>query len=140
MATLGLLAMVAFLRELELSRPAAIFGGVIFAWQGDLLPFRLSGPLCLHGDVAVLRPRGVGRPPFRAHRHWAYALISGVCCGLMVSLQPDRGAIASLLIGVLFIASIFRRSPVGGARPGPVRDRGDGGRAGSAAVDFQEQY
>ena len=33
MATLGLLAMAAFLRELEVPRPAALFGGVIFAWQ-----------------------------------------------------------------------------------------------------------
>jgi len=39
--TCSLLAMAAFLRELELPRPAALFGGVIFAWQGDLLPFVL---------------------------------------------------------------------------------------------------
>lgn len=114
MATLGLLAMVAFLRELELSRPAAIFGGVIFAWQGDLLPFVYPGHYAYMATWPFFALAAWGALRSERTGHWAYALISGVCCGLMVSLQPDRGAIASLLIGVLFIASIFRRSPVGG--------------------------
>jgi hypothetical protein len=121
MATLGLLGMAAFLRELELSRPAAVFGGVIFAWQGDLLPFVYPGhyayiatwPFFAIAAWGALRCERTGR--------WAYAVISGVSCGLMVSLQPDRGGIASTLIGALFIAAIaatFRRSP-------PFRSMGD---------------
>jgi len=42
-ATFALLAMAAFLRELDLPRSAALFGGVIYAWQGDLLPFVYPG-------------------------------------------------------------------------------------------------
>ena len=106
--TLALLAMAAFLREFELSRPAAIFGGLIFAWQGDLLPFVYPGhygymatwPFFALAAWGALRSDRTG--------HWAYSLISGASCGLMVSLQPDRGAIASVLIGVLYLAAIFR--------------------------------
>ena len=37
-------------------------------------------------------------------RHWACAVISGAGCGLMVGLQPDRGAIASLgLAGLVHV-------------------------------------
>ncbi len=43
MGTLALLAMAAFLREMEFSRPAALFGAVVYAWQGDLLPFVFPG-------------------------------------------------------------------------------------------------
>ncbi len=109
-ATLGLLAMAAFLREFGLSRPASIFGGVIFAWQGDLLPFVYPGhygymatwPFFALAAWGALRSERTG--------FWAYALISGASCGLMVSLQPDRGAIASILVGVLYIAAIFRQA------------------------------
>jgi hypothetical protein len=109
-ATLALLAMAAFLRELDLSRPAALFGGVIFAWQGDLLTFIYPGhyaymatwPFFAIGAWGALRSERTG--------HWAYAVISGACCGLMVTLQPDRGAIASVLIGLLFLATNFRQA------------------------------
>jgi hypothetical protein len=109
-ATLALLAMVAFLRELDLPRPAALFGGLVYAWQGDVLPFIYPGhyaylttwPFFALGAWGVLRGERTGQ--------WAYAVISGACCGLMVGLQPDRGAIASLLIAGLYFATIFRRS------------------------------
>src|SRR5260221_3235514 len=109
MATLALLAMAAFLRELELPRPAALFGGVIYAWQGDLLPFVFPGhfgyiatwPFFSVAAWAALRPRRT--------RHWAYALVSGAGCGLMVGLQPDRGAIARLLIAVLYAVPAMSR-------------------------------
>jgi hypothetical protein len=115
-ATLGLLAMAAFLRELEVSRPAAIFGGLIFAWQGDLLPFVYPGhygymatwPFFALAAWGALRSERTG--------HWAYALISGASCGLMVSLQPDRGAIASVLVGVLFLAAFFRNNTLHATR------------------------
>ena len=110
-ATLALLAMAAFLRELELPRPAALFGGVIYAWQGDILTFVFPGhfgyitswPFYAIAAWGALRAERTG--------HWAYPVISGACCGIMVGLltNADRGAIASLLIAILYIALIFRR-------------------------------
>jgi len=102
-ATLALLAMAAFLRELELPRPAALFGGLIYAWQGDLLPFVFPGhyayitiwPYFALAAWAALRGPRTGL--------WPYALISGVSCGTMVGLQPDQGGIASLLIAALYL-------------------------------------
>jgi hypothetical protein len=120
MATLGLLAMAAFLRELELSRPAAIFGGVIFAWQGDLLPFIYPGHYAYMATWPFFALAAWGALRSERTGHWAYAVISGVSCGLMVSLQPDRGAIASLLIAALFLAALFRQ---------PTAWRGWGGLA-----------
>jgi hypothetical protein len=115
-STLALLAMAAFLRELELTRPAALFGGVVYAWQGDLLPFIYPGhyayittwPFFAIAAWAALRAQRT--------RYWPYALIGGACCGLMVGLQPDRGGIASLLIAALYIAPVFLRPPTGNAR------------------------
>ncbi|HEV3271150.1 MAG TPA: hypothetical protein VGZ93_03120 [Candidatus Methylacidiphilales bacterium] len=109
-STCALLAMAAFLRELELPRPAALFGGVIYAWQGDLLPFVFPGhfayittwPFFAVAAWAALRAGRTGR--------WPYAVISGACCGLMVGLQPDRGGIASLLIAALYLAPIFQHA------------------------------
>jgi hypothetical protein len=109
MATLALLAMAAFLRELELSRPAAIFGGVIFAWQGDLLPFVYPGHYAYMAMWPFFAVAAWGALRSDRTGHWAYALISGASCGLMVSLQADRGAIDSLLIGALFLAAFFRQ-------------------------------
>jgi hypothetical protein len=113
MSTCALLAMAAFLREMELSRPAALFGGVIYAWQGDILPFVYPGhygyitswPFFAMAAWGALRAQRTG--------HWAYAVISGACCGTMVSLltNADRGGIASLLIGALYLAPMFRPSP-----------------------------
>jgi len=108
-ATLALLAMAAFLRELELARPAALFGGVIYAWQGDLLPFVYPGhyayittwPFFAVAAWGALRAQRTGR--------WPCTVISGAGCGLMVALQPDRGAIASLLIAALYLAPVLRR-------------------------------
>jgi hypothetical protein len=107
-STLALLAMAAFLRELEVSRPAALFGGLIYAWQGDVLPFVFPGhygylttwPFYAIGAWGALRSARTG--------HWAYALVSGVCCGLMVGLQPDRGGMSCLVIAALFIGSAGR--------------------------------
>jgi hypothetical protein len=111
LATLALLAMAAFLREMEISRPAALFAAVIYAWQGDILAFIYPGhygyltswPFYALAAWGTLRADRTGR--------WPYALISGACCGLIVGLltNADRGGIASLLIGVLFLAPLLRR-------------------------------
>jgi hypothetical protein len=110
LSTLALLAMAAFLRELEISRPAALFGAFIYAWQGDVLTFIFPGhygyltswPFYALGAWAALRANRTGR--------WPYALIGGVCCGTMVGLltNADRGGIASLLVGALFLAPLLR--------------------------------
>jgi hypothetical protein len=110
-STLALLAMAAFLRELGLSRPAALFGGLIYAWQGDLLPFVFPGhygyittwPFYAIGAWGALRSGRTG--------HWGYALVSGACCGLMVGLQPDRGGMSCLVIAALFFGSAWRARP-----------------------------
>ena len=108
MSTLALLTMAAFLRELELSRPAALFGGVVYAWQGDILPFVFPGHYGYIATWPFFAIAAWGALRASRTRHWAYALISGASCGVMVGLQPDRGAIASLLIGILYVAPIFR--------------------------------
>ncbi len=109
-ATAALLAMVAFLRELALPRPAALLGGIVYAWQGDLLPFVFPG----HFGYITTWPffALAGWAALRAPRHWAYALIAGASCGMMIGLQPDRGSIASLLIAALYAAPVlYRRLP-----------------------------
>ena len=128
LATAALLAMVAFLRELDLSRPAALVGGVVYAWQGDLLPFVFPGhfayittwPFFALAAWAVLRGQRTRQEARAANektapgRHYAYALIAGACCGLMVGLQPDRGGIASLLIAALYLGpALTGRAPWG---------------------------
>jgi hypothetical protein len=109
-STMALLAMAAFLRELEISRPASLFSAVIFAWQGDMLSFIYPGhygyltswPFFALAAWAALRAARTGR--------WPYAVISGAGCGIMVGLltNADRGGIASLLIGALYLAPILR--------------------------------
>ena len=111
MATFALLAMAAFLREMEVPRPAALFGAVIYAWQGDILPFVFPGhyayitmwPFFALAAWGALRCERTG--------HWAYAVISGAACGVMVGLptNADRGGIACLLVGAFFLAAICRR-------------------------------
>jgi len=111
MATLALLAMAAFLREFECSRPAALFGAVIYAWQGDIIPFIYPGhypyittwPFFALAAWGALRSQRTG--------HWAYAVISGASCGIMMALPTaaDRCAIASLLIAALYLAPILQR-------------------------------
>jgi hypothetical protein len=112
-ATLALLAMAAFLRELELSRPAALFGGVIYAWQGDLLSFVYPGHYAYITTWPFFAVAAWGALRSERTRHWACAVISGACCGLMVGLQPDRGGIASLLIAALYLAPILQRTAAG---------------------------
>jgi hypothetical protein len=109
-ATAALLAMTAFLRELDLPRPAALFGGVVYAWQGDLLPFVFPGHF---GYITTWVFFALAAwAALRAPRHWAYALIAGASCGMMVGLQPDRGAIASLLIAAFYLAPVLlKREP-----------------------------
>jgi len=111
-ATLALLAMAVFLRELELPRPAALLGGVVYAWQGDLLPFIYPGHYAYITTWPFFAVAAWGALRSQRTGHWAYGLISGAGCGLMVGLQPDRGAIASLLIAALYLAAIFQRSAV----------------------------
>jgi len=121
LSTLALLAMAAFLREMEVSRPAAIFGAVIYAWQGDVLSFIYPGhygyltswPFYALGAWAALRANRTGR--------WPYAVIGGACCGTMVGLltNADRGGIASLLVGLLFLAPLLGR----GIKAGPLSIR-----------------
>jgi len=119
MATLSLLAMAAFLRELECPRPAALFGGVVFAWQGDILPFVFPAHYGYITSWPFFALAAWGALRAQRTRHWAYALISGACCGVMVSLETnaDRGAIASLLIAALYAAPVVRRT-VHGQSPG----------------------
>lgn len=107
--TCALLAMVMFLRELDFTRPVALFGGVIYAWQGDLLPFVFPGH---YGYITTWPFFALAAwAALRARRHWAYALIAGASCGLMVGLQPDRGGIASLLVAAFYLApACLRRS------------------------------
>lgn len=109
-STMALLAMAAFLRELEISRPAALFGAIIYAWQGDILSFIYPGH---YGYLTSWPFYALGAwGALRAHRtgHWPYAVISGVCCGLMVGLitNADRGGIASVLIAALYLAPLLR--------------------------------
>ena len=121
--------MAAFLRELDISRPAALVGGVVYAWQGDLLPFVFPGhygyiatwPFYALAAWAALRAQRT-RQESRAAKanesdcalHYVYALIAGASCGLMVGLQPDRGAIASLLIAALYLGpACMGRAPWG---------------------------
>jgi len=109
--TLALLAMAAFLRELELPRPAALFGGVIYAWQGDLLPFVYPGHYAYITSWPFFAVAAWGALRAERTRHWAYPVISGASCGIMVGLltNADRGAIASLLIAALYLAPMFQR-------------------------------
>jgi Bacterial membrane protein YfhO len=108
-STLALLAMAAFLREWELSRPAALFGGVIYAWQGDILPFVYPGHYGYITSWPFFAIAAWGALRAERTRQWAYAVISGACCGIMVGLltNADRGGIDSLLIAALFLAPIF---------------------------------
>jgi hypothetical protein len=111
MSTLALLAMAAFLRELEISRAATLFGAVIYAWQGDVLAFIYPGhygyltswPFFALAAWGALRAQRTGR--------WPYAVLSGVNCGLMVGLltNADRGGIASLVIAALLLAPLARK-------------------------------
>jgi len=119
MGTCSLLAMAIFLRELELPRPAALLGGVVYAWQGDLLPFVYPGHYAYITTWPFFALAAWGALRAQRLRHWAYPLISGVSCGLMMELQPDRGAIASLLVAALYLAPMLR--PESGWRE-PLRD------------------
>jgi hypothetical protein len=110
-STLALLAMAAFLRELELPRPAALFGGVIFAWQGDILPFVFPGHYAYIATWPFFALAAWGALRSQRTGHWAGALISGASCGMMVGLQPDRGAIASLFIAALYLGAAWKYRP-----------------------------
>jgi len=118
MGTLALLAMAAFLRELELPRPAALFGGVIYAWQGDILPFVYPGHYAYITSWPFFAVGAWGALRAQRTRHWAYALVSGACCGTLVGLpsNTDRGAIDSLLIAALYLVPLLMRPPTGRAR------------------------
>jgi Bacterial membrane protein YfhO len=111
-STFALLTMAAFLRELDLPRPAALFGAVIFAWQGDIVSFIYPGHFAYITSWPFFAIAAWGA--LRAERtgHWAYPVISGAACGTMVGLltNADRGAIASFLIAALYVARFFRRS------------------------------
>ena len=74
MATLALLAMAAFLRELELPRPAALFGGVIYAWQGDLLTFVYPGHYAYIATWLFFAIAAWGALRAQRTRHWAGAV------------------------------------------------------------------
>ena len=115
MATLALLAMAAFLRELELSRPAALFGAVVYVWQGDLLPFVYAGHYAYITSWFFFAVGAWGALRAQRTRRWPYAVISGAACGILVALptNTDRGAIDSLLIAALYLAPIFRSSAAG---------------------------
>ncbi len=109
LATCALLTMAAFLRELELPRPAALFGGVLYAWQGDLLPFVFPGHFAYITTWPFFAIAAWGALRAVRTSQWPYAVISGAGCGMMVELPSttDRGAIASLLIAALFLAPVL---------------------------------
>ncbi len=109
MATLALLAMAAVLRELELSRPSALFGAVVYAWQGDILSFIYPGHYghmtsWFFFAVAIWSALRAGRTGL-----WPYAVMTGAACGLMVGLltNADRGGIACLLVAAVLLAPIL---------------------------------
>jgi hypothetical protein len=110
MATCALLAMAMFLRELELPRSAALFGAVIYAWQGDLIPFIFPGHFFYITSWTFFAVAAWGALRAQRTGYWAYALLSGASCGVMVALfsTTDRGAIASLLLGSLYLAPALR--------------------------------
>ena len=109
MATLALLAMAAFLRELELPRPAALFGAVIYAWQGDVIPFVFPAHFGYIATWPFYALAAWGALRALRTRHWAYAIMSGASCGLLVELEYDRGAIATLLIAALYVAAAWKQ-------------------------------
>ncbi len=121
MSTCALLTMAAFLRELELSRPAALFGALVYAWQGDILSFVFPGHFGYIATWTFYALAAWGALGAARTGHWAYAVISGVCCGLMVGLQPDRGGMSSLVIATLFLGSAWRAKK---AWAGPARHLG----------------
>ena len=112
MSTLALVAMAGFLRELELPRPAALFGAVVFAWQGDILSFVFPGHFGYIATWFFYALAAWGALRSNRTSYWAYPLISGASCGVMVGLQPDRGGIASLLIAALYLAPILKSRAV----------------------------
>jgi hypothetical protein len=108
-ATLALLAMAAVLRELDLSRPAALFGAVVYAWQGDILSFIYPGHYghmtsWFFFAVATWSALRAGRSGL-----WPYAVMAGAACGLMVGLltNADRGGIACLLVAAVLLAPLL---------------------------------
>ncbi|HPA19433.1 MAG TPA: hypothetical protein PLU30_16930 [Verrucomicrobiae bacterium] len=105
-AVLAVLAMYGFLREVGLGRWVAVFGGVVYGWQGPLLTNVFSGhflPSAQWSVVAcamwaLLRAvRGGG---------WLAAALSGACVGMCLALQQDTGMLFSLMVGFfgLFLA------------------------------------
>jgi hypothetical protein len=109
LATAALLMMAAFLREFGVSRPAALFGAALYAWQGDLLPFVFPGHFAYITTWFFFAAAAWGALRLERTGRWPYGLISGTCCGTMIGLAPDRGAIASLLIGALYLVPVLRR-------------------------------
>jgi hypothetical protein len=108
-AALSLLACAALLRELGFSPAVSALGGVIYAWQGDLLGSLFPGhfpdasiwmafPLALYFALRCCRTGG-----------WFFAACCGAFTGLMVLSLPDRGGICSLVVGAFFLMEIFRR-------------------------------
>jgi|GEM_PF-3475093 len=112
-ATGSLLAMAAFLRELELPRPAALFGAVVYAWQGDILPFVYPGHFAYITSWPFFALAAWGALRAQRTGHWGYAVLSGAACGTIVELPTtqDRGAIISLMIAALYLAPVICRRP-----------------------------
>lgn len=108
---LSLLTFYWFLRLLGFQTALAMVGGVIYAWQGDLLGNIFPG----HFAPAVqwaLFPFAFGcAVQTIRERDWFYAAVSGAACGLMVTLLPDRGGLSCLLIGIYILTQAFKRSP-----------------------------
>lgn len=108
-AALSLAACYRFLRELEFRRGVALLGGVLYAWQGDLLSNILAGHfprpiiwfLFAVAAFFALRSVKIGS--------WFYAACCAVATGMMVSLLPDLGGLCSLVIGGLYLVEAWRR-------------------------------
>ncbi len=108
-AALSLLVFYAFLRELGFRRGVAVLGGVLYAWQGDLFSNLLAGHFSSATVWLMFALAALFAMRSARLRSWLEAALSGVCTGMMVSLLPDRGALCSLIIGGLFLVSIWRQ-------------------------------
>jgi hypothetical protein len=110
-ATLALLFCYTLLRELDFSPAVATLGGLVCAWQGDLLSSIFPGHFAAASLWAVF-PLALFFA-IRAYRcaSWFFTACCGACTGLMVLLLTDRGGLCSLVIGSYFLVQVFRHFP-----------------------------
>lgn len=105
-AALAMLAMYGFLRELGMGRWVAVFGGVVYGWQGPLLTNVFSGHFLPAAQWAAVACAMWGLLRAARGGGWLPAALSGACVGMSLALQQDTGMLFSLMVGVfgLFLA------------------------------------